>query len=120
MILPLTQEIIIKRSCSLNTHNNSIPQVNLIRGYEFKSSDTSCSYSKSHGTNKFNLIAKNGCTFEKISLNWIQKFGFGNSFWKYMGYRMLRNRQRPQHIMEKPHFSQLIKVKTTFVAMRYV
>ena len=92
MILPFTKEIIKTRSLSLNTHNNWSLRYNLICGYEFKSPYTSCGYSKSHGTNKFNSIAKNGCAFEKISLNWIR-------FFKLMAFRMLRNRQRPQHLM---------------------
>ena len=55
---------------------------------------------QSYGTRRFNSIAKNGCTFERISLNWIRTS-------KFMVFRMLRNRQQLQHSMAYPHFSRL-------------
>ena len=71
---------------------------NLICGYEFKSFYKSFGYSSTHGTRRFNSIAKNGCKFEKISLNWIR-------FWKFMSFRILRKQATAAVLIVKPHFS---------------
>ena len=82
MILLITQEKIITGYFSKLTTIRSLSYY-LICGYEFKSYYKSCGYSSTRGTRRFNSIAKNGCKFKKISLNWIR-------FWKFMAFRMLR------------------------------
>ena len=86
MILPLTQEKITTGYFSkLNTIRSL--RYNLICSYEFKSFYKSCGYSSTYGTRRFNSIAKNGCKFEKISLNWIR-------FWKFMAFWMLHKQAK--------------------------
>ena len=97
MILPLTQEKITTVCVSKFTTIRSLGY-NLICGYEFKSSYKSCGYSNTNGTRRLNSVAKNGCEFEKTSLNWIR-------FWKFMAFQMLRIQATAAVHHGKPHFS---------------
>ena len=94
MMLPLTQEKITTGYFSKLIIIRSF-RYNLICRYEFKSSYKSCGYSSTHGTRRYNSIAKNGCEFEKITHT--TGFDSGN-LWLF---ECFANRQRPKYIMVK-------------------